>query len=174
MDAKYPWYIKFLFKLQHKKYGQVLNSAMIWARCPRIFLALSWLFNAVDHKKSTLAADLRTLIIVRVSQLNGCEFCIDLNSSVLIKRGVSMDKALALKDWSQSDLFSRHEKIVLEYAEAVTRSTQALAEEQRAKINQLFDEKQIVELTALIAFQNMSTKFNNAFAVEPQGFCSFK
>lgn len=34
-----------------------------------------------------------------------------------------------------------------------------------------FDEKIIVELTTLIAFQNMSSKFNSALGIEPQGFC---
>ena len=35
-----------------------------------------------------------------------------------------------------------------------------------------FDEQAIIELTALIAFQNMSSKFNSALAIEPQGFCN--
>ena len=168
----YPWYVKIIFWLQKRKYGDVLKSSLIWAKSPRIFLALSWLYGSIDRKNSPISPALRSLVIVRISQINGCSFCVDLNTTVLIERGVDLDKAEALSTWQLSSLFSDKEKLVLEYAEAVTDSTKKISDRLKAEMNKIFNEEKLVELTALIAFQNMSTKFNNAFGVEPQGFCS--
>lgn len=54
---------------------------------------------------------------------------------------------------------------------AITYSDRQPAAEQFARLRQHFDDGAIVELTALIAFQNLSSKFNAALGVEPQGFC---
>jgi len=114
---------------------------------------------------------LRSLITVRVSQINGCAFCVDLNSATLMKRGVSMEKILALSTWRSSALFSERESAALDYAEAVTRSDIQVEEGQFERLREHFDDDAIVEPTGLIAFQNLSSKFNSALAVPPQGFC---
>ena len=75
--------------------------------------------QALDRKTSPISPALRSLIIVRVSQLNGCAFCIDLNSSILLQRGVPFSKVEELEDWRKSALFSDEEKTVLEYTEAI-------------------------------------------------------
>lgn len=145
---------------------------MVWAQSPKVFLALSALFGVLDRQSSSLSPALRSLIIVRVSQLNGCSFCIDLNSNVLFSRGVSVVKVLDLSRWTTSEHFTNHEKMVLEYVEAVTYSKQEIDQRIRERLKVYFTETEIVEITALIAFQNMSTKFNNAYGIQAQGFCS--
>ena len=70
-----------------------------------------------------------------------------------------------------SDLFGERERAGLEYAEAITRWDLEVDDALMARLRAHFDEDAIVELTALIAFQNMSSKFNAAFDVPPQGFC---
>ena len=75
------------------------------------------------------------------------------------------------EEWRASDLFSERERVTLEYAEAITRSDLEVSDELMARLRQQFDDDTIVELTALIAFQNMSSKFNAALDVPPQGFC---
>ncbi|MDP3532257.1 MAG: carboxymuconolactone decarboxylase family protein [Alphaproteobacteria bacterium] len=170
--TQYPWYVRLIFYFQKKKYGYVLNSSLIWAKSPKIFLALSRLYSSIDRKYSPISPILRSLIIVRVSQINGCAFCIDLNISVLVKRGVDLNKVQSLPNWPTSTLFDEQEKLVLEYTEAVTDSTQKLSAPLKQRMNEHFTQKELVEITALVAFQNMSTKFNNAFDIEPQGFCS--
>lgn len=108
---------------------------------------------------------------MRVSQINHCRFCIDINSATLLKRGVGEDKLWALGDWRQSNLFSERERAALEYAEAMTLSDQEVDDHLMKVVRQWFEDDAIIELTALIAFQNMSSKFNAALAVPPQGFC---
>ncbi len=168
---QYPWYLRPLFWAQKRKYKQVLKSALLWARVPRLFISIALFYGALDRKNSPLNPILRSLIIVRVSQINWCHFCIDLNSSVLLERAGSMEKAAALENWQESELFDDHEKVALEYAEAITYSDKEVSNDLMTKLRQFFDDDSIIELTGLIAFQNMSSKFNSALDVPAQGFC---
>lgn len=167
----YPWYLWPFFWNQRRKYGAVLDSARLWARAPKLFLGVAFLYGMIDRRTSPLPPVLRSLITVRVSQLNGCRFCVDINSATLLKRGVAFARVQALDVWQQSDLFSESERIALEYAEAVTLHSGAIEEDLMKRLKKHFEEDAIIELTALIAFQNLSSKFNSALGVPPQGFC---
>jgi uncharacterized peroxidase-related enzyme len=125
----------------------------------------------IDRRNSPLPPVLRSLITVRVSQLNGCRFCIDINSAMLLKRGVAAGKVEALVAWQQSDQFSESERVALEYAEAVTARSGAIEERLMERLKEHFEDDAIIELTPLIAFQNLSSKFISALGVPPQGFC---
>ena len=167
----YPWYLRPFFWNQRRKYGAVLDPALLWARTPKVFLGVAFLYGMIDRKGSPLDPPLRSLVTVRVCQLNGCRFCVDLNSATLIKRGVEIDKIMALESWSNSPLFDPRDRVALEYAEAVTLRSAEIDETLAAAMKRHFDDDCIVELTAIIAFQNMSSKFNSALGVPPQGFC---
>lgn len=166
-----PWYLRPFFWNQRRKYGVVLESALVWARAPKVFLGVAFLYGMIDRKNSPLHPVLRSLVTVRVSQLNGCSFCVDINSATLLKRGVAQDKVAALADWSQSNMFSENERIALEYTEAVTLRSNAIDDELMQRLKEYFNDDAIVELTALISFQNLSSKFNSALGVPAQGFC---
>ena len=167
----YPWYLQPFFWNQRRKYGKVLDAALLWARVPKLFGAVAILYGAIDRKSSPLSPALRSLVTVKVSQINGCAFCVDINSATLLKRGVSSAKVEALQAWRDSDLFNEMERAALEYAEAITRSDLQVDDDCMDRLKQYFDEDGIVELTGLIAFQNMSSKFNSALGVPSQGFC---
>jgi alkylhydroperoxidase family enzyme len=82
-----------------------------------------------------------------------------------------MEKVTALESWRDSDLFGDRERAALTYAEAITHSDRQVDDQMMTGLRAHFDDDAIVELTALIAFQNMSSKFNSALDVPPQGFC---
>jgi len=167
----YPFYLRPFFWNQRRKYGEVLKAALLWARVPRLFAAVAVLYGVIDRRSSPIDPALRSLVTVRVSQINSCPFCVDINSATLLKRGVSLDKVDALETWRQSNLFDSREQAVLDYAEAMTRSDLKVEDEQVEHLRSYFDDDGIVELTGLIAFQNMSSKFNSALGVPAQGFC---
>jgi len=169
--STYPWYLRPFFWNQRRKYGKVLDAALLWARSPKLFAGVALLYGAIDRKGSPLEPALRSLLTVRVSQLNHCRFCIDINAATLLKHGVAEDKLWALEDWRGSGLFDERERVALEYAEAMTLSDPDVDDELMARLKRQFDDDAVVELSALIAFQNMSSKFNAALAVPPQGFC---
>ena len=82
-----------------------------------------------------------------------------------------MAKVEALENWRQSDLFNEQERAVLLYTEAMTDSNQHVNDMMIEDLKRWFTEDAIVELTGLIAFQNLSSKFNSALDMPPQGFC---
>lgn len=166
-----PAYLRPFFWNQRRKYGAPLESALLWAWAPRVFLGVALLYGMIDRKSSPVDPGLRSLVTVRVSQINGCRFCVDINTATLLKRGASLDKVAELEAWRDSELFDDRERAVLAYAEAMTRSDAEVEDGMVAELRRHFDDNAIVELTGLIAFQNMSSKFNNALDVPAQGFC---
>jgi AhpD family alkylhydroperoxidase len=125
----------------------------------------------IDRRKSPIDPALRSLLTVRVSQINWCAFCVDLNAATLMKRGATAAKVEALAHWRESTLFDERERAALDYTEAMTQSDRRVGEELYVELKRHFADDAIIELTALVAFQNMSSKFNSALAVPPQGFC---
>ena len=169
--SDYSWLVRLFFWNQKRRYGQVLEPGMLWGRSPWVFVTLALLFGALDRKRSPIDPPLRSLVTVRVSQINHCAFCVDINSATLLKRGAEMDKVLALQDWHNSPLFAERERIALEYAEAITRSDVGVTDALFSRVKSQFDDDAVIELTGLIAFQNMSSKFNAALGIAAQGFC---
>lgn len=169
--ADYPWFIRIFFWKQKRTYGKVLEPGMLWGRSPSVFTTLALLYGALNRKRSPLDPALRSLVTVRVSQINHCAFCVDINASTLLKRGVAQDKVEALHEWRNSGLYDELERDALEYTEAMTLSDREVNDAHIARLRQHFDDDAIIELTGLIAFQNMSSKYNAALAVPAQGFC---
>ena len=170
-EHRFPWYVRLFFWNQKRRYGAVLESARLWARTPKVFAALALLYGAFDRRSSPIEPALRTLVTVRVSQINGCTFCVDLNSAIGLRRGLDLDKLMALSMFAASPLFTDQEKVALSYAEAVTYSDRQPTLAHFEQLRRHFDDDAIIELTGLIAFQNLSSKFNAALGVAPQGFC---
>ncbi|MGI8860838.1 MAG: carboxymuconolactone decarboxylase family protein [Rubrobacteraceae bacterium] len=83
--------------------------------------------------------------------------------------GVSDEKILALEDYAESPLYDEREKAALEYADAMTLSDRDVDDELFARVRGYFDDEALVELTATIAWENSSSKFNRALRVPSQG-----
>ena len=169
---RFPWYVRLFFWNQRRKYGAVLEPAKLWGRSPKVFVTVASLYGALDRQSSPIEPPLRSLVTVRVSQINWCAFCVDINSATVLRRGVDESKLAALPEFETSPLFTEREKAALAYAEAVTHSDRRVEPGHFLRLRRHFDDDAIIELTGLIAFQNLSSKFNAALGVEPQGFCA--
>ncbi len=82
--------------------------------------------------------------------------------------GLSEEKIRALDDYAGSDLFGEKEKAALAYADAITLSHQDVDDALFARVEACFNPDEIVELTAAIAWENASSKFNRALRVASQ------
>ena len=116
------------------------------------------LYGALNRRSSPLSPALRALVTVRISQINHCAFCVDINSATLAKRGVRMDKIMALSAWRDSPLFDPEEQLALEYAEAMTITVPGVSDDLRSRLKEHWNDDAIVELTGLVAFQNLSVE----------------
>lgn len=169
---RFPWYARLLFANQRRRYGRELEPAKLWARSPRVFAGLSLLYGALDRKSSPIEPALRTLVTVLVSRINWCAFCVDINSATGLKRGLTEAHLAALQDFEASPLFDERIKVALAYTVAVSVTGERVDDGLMARLKKHFDDDAIIELTALIAFQNLSSKFNAALDVAAQGFCN--
>ena len=88
-----------------------------------------------------------------------------------MQAGADDDKVREVPTWRESARFSATERAVLEYAEAMTITGQKVSDELFARLKAIFDDAQIVELTAAVALENFRSKFNPTLGVEAQGFC---
>ena len=86
--------------------------------------------------------------------------------------GLSDDKIQALDKWTSSDRFDELERSALQYADAITLSDQDVSDELFARLQEHFTDEAIVELTAVIAWENASSKFNRALRVASQNLYS--
>lgn len=167
---QYRWYLRPFFWNQRRKYGQVLKSALLWGRSPRVFLGVASLYGALERKSSPLEPALRSLLSLHVAQLNACRFCVDMNSALLEARAGSSSRSEALPRWRDSGVFSEREQAALGYAEVMSRGELPVSEQLTRRLHGCFEDDAIVELTALIAFQLLSSRFNSALEVPSQGF----
>ena len=83
--------------------------------------------------------------------------------------GLSEEKILALPDYATSPHYSDAERVALEYADAMTLSDREVEDELFARLRRFYDDDALVELTAVIAWENASSKFNRALRVPSQG-----
>jgi alkylhydroperoxidase family enzyme len=83
--------------------------------------------------------------------------------------GLSDEKILALAEYATSPLYDEVERLCLEYADGMTITGREVSDDLFARLRLVFDEDALVELTAIIAWENASSKFNRALRVPAQG-----
>jgi alkylhydroperoxidase family enzyme len=106
--------------------------------------------------------------------LTACEYCIDLGSQIARRSGLSDAELLELHAYRESPLFSDLEKLVLDYAVGMSRTPADVSDELFAELRPHFDDAQLVELTHVIALENLRGRFNRALGVGAAGFSEGK
>jgi AhpD family alkylhydroperoxidase len=123
----------------------------------------------VTLQKAGLPKELIDLVYLRVSQINGCAFCIDMHTRDLLKTGITVEKLVLVPVWRDSgNVFSSRERIALAWAETVTRvaETHVPDSEYEAAAAE-FGDKELADLTYAIALMNAFNRFGIAFRTPP-------
>jgi alkylhydroperoxidase family enzyme len=82
--------------------------------------------------------------------------------------GVSKEKIDAVLDYANSELFDAAERVALEFGDAMTITGREVSDELFAQVREFYDDDALVELTATIAWENASSKFNRALRIPSQ------
>ncbi len=119
---------------------------------------------------SGLPKALVDLVYLRVSQINGCAYCIDMHSRDLIKDGMDVEKLVLVQAWAESGaLFDTQERAALAWAETVTRVSEThVPDTAYEAAAQVFDEKQLADLTLAIGLMNTYNRLAISFRAEPE------
>jgi AhpD family alkylhydroperoxidase len=123
----------------------------------------------VSLLKCGLPQELVNLVYLRVSQINGCAYCIDMHSRDLLKQGLAVDKLVLVPVWHDAGaIFSPRERAALAWAEVVTRVAEtgiSDADYEAAAVE--FGEKELADLTYAIGLMNAFNRFGVGFRVPP-------
>ncbi|MBO9613573.1 MAG: carboxymuconolactone decarboxylase family protein [Dyadobacter sp.] len=117
--------------------------------------------------KSQVEGRLLNLIYFRVSQINGCAFCLDMHSKDLRVEGETEQRLYLLNAWREAPFYSARERAALAYAEAVTLlKDREVTDEVFGAVTEQFTDEEIIDLTLAITTINSYNRFNIAFRTE--------
>jgi alkylhydroperoxidase family enzyme len=85
--------------------------------------------------------------------------------------GVSDAKLIDLPLYHESPLYDERERLVLEYADRITSSSEDVDDELFERLSSFYTPEELVELTCTVAYENFLSRFHHALLVESQGFC---
>ena len=130
---------------------------------PDAFKAMLAFSQAVE--KTGLPPQLIDLVNYRVSQINGCAFCLDMHSKDLRARGESEQRLYMISAWREvPQMFSSREQAALAWAEAVTRlKDQEVPDAVYDMACREFSEAELTQLTLAVVAINSWNRFNVAF-----------
>jgi AhpD family alkylhydroperoxidase len=119
--------------------------------------------------RSGLEPPLLELVRMRVSQINGCAFCLNMHSRLAIAGGESPRRLFQLDAWDESPVFTDRERAALKWADAVTQAaTSRVPDEAYQKAREQFSEKELVDLTWAIVAINGWNRLSISFRVPPE------
>jgi AhpD family alkylhydroperoxidase len=136
---------------------------------PRLLLTYG-LFEQATASLHRVPERLKTLAELKAATISTCPYCIDIGSEIARRSGVVDEELLALASHATSDRFDATEKLVLDYATAMSGTPADVSDELFAQLRGHFDDAQIVELTNIVALENMRGRFNHALGFGAAGF----
>jgi AhpD family alkylhydroperoxidase len=158
------------FGVARRMYGREMEPTRIIAHHRPLLAGLGAMSMADERFSHAVDEHLKHLARLRAAQVIGCEWCLDFGSYLAQRAGGSEEQLRELSGWRDSERFSAVEKLVLEYAEAMTRTPVEVSDELFALLAQQFDERQLVELTMVVALENLYSRFNWSLGIEGEGF----
>ena len=154
-----------------KALGQVPSSLGVYWHNPDVMMGMASLGGKLK-KWDACDEQLKSFAHMAVAAQVGCSWCLDYNYFEANNRNLDMNKAREVPIWRESDAFSPLERDVLEYAEAMTTTPIGVTDEMVANLRDKLGDPALVELTAVIAFANFTTRPNVALGIESDGFAA--
>jgi AhpD family alkylhydroperoxidase len=168
-DSRAGVMARFAYSYSRRAVGEVMEPTRVYAHHPTLMAGYGALELATE-KADRVPPELKALASTKTAALAGCEFCIDISSSLAAEKGVSEAKLRALADHRNSSELNEVERLVLDFAVGMTRTPVDVSDELFARLREHFDEAQLVELANEIALENYRARFNWAFGIASQGF----
>lgn len=121
--------------------------------------------------KSSLEKNLLTLIDFRVSQINGCAYCLDMHSKDLRAGGETEQRLYCLEAWRDAPFYSERERAAIFWAESLTTlGKEGVSEEIYERAKTQFSEPELIDLTMAVVAINGWNRLNIAFRTEAGGY----
>lgn len=146
-----------------------LDLVRALGRRPQLLVGTG-LYEVAINLSARVATRLKVLAELEVAALVACEYCLDIGGALARWEGVSERQLRELHGYRESDAFDPTERLVLELAEAMTRTPAVVEPTLRERLAATFTPAQVTELAAVIAWENQRARLNQALGIRPSGF----
>jgi AhpD family alkylhydroperoxidase len=162
---------RFAYWMAKRDYGAVPEPLEVAAHHPGVMRGWA-AFEWETGRAASVESKLKDIAETKVAALVGCEWCLDIAAAIGAKSGITAEQLADLPRYRDSDHFDESEKLVLDYAVAMTATPSHVPDELFEQLRSRFSERQLVELTSAIAIENYRARFNWAFGIGSQGFAA--
>ncbi|MEV6315437.1 carboxymuconolactone decarboxylase family protein [Streptomyces sp. NPDC051776] len=169
LDQPRTLFVRLTDWYSRRTYGTALDPARTTAHQPRVLMSQAR-FERSLAKWNKLAPELKALAVMASAASIRCSWCIDFGYWDSRRHGMDHRKLHDVPAWRGSDVYTPLERAVMAYAEAVTATPPAVDDAMVERLREHLDEAQLVELTAMIAVENLRSRVNAALGLTSQGF----
>jgi len=163
-ETTHPELAPLIERIKTERGGRLLNLYKALLNSPDVAMGWLALFTAI-RQKGKLGERFRELAIMRIAMLNGAKYEYDQHVPFALKAGLTQAQLDALPEWRKASVFGPADQAVLEYVDAMTKKIQ-VSDRVFKRVRRLFDDRELVELTATIGGYNLVSRFLEALAIE--------
>ncbi|MFF2389512.1 carboxymuconolactone decarboxylase family protein [Agromyces sp. NPDC058104] len=149
--------------------GRVPDSMGVLAHHPALMRASMGIGRKIEALDE-LDRNLASYAVMATAATIGCSWCLDFNYYKAHNEGLDEAKARQVPVWREASVFSPLERNVMEYAEAMSQTPPAVTDELSAALLDELGPAALIELTAKVAFMNMSSRMNVALGIHSEGY----
>ena len=162
-------YGKVLSAYARRTYGEIPDNAYVYWHHRKVLKAVLG-FEQKVAKWDRLDEDLKSYAQLASAGVIGCSWCLDFGYFKAHNDGLELAKVREVPRWRESDVFTETERAVLEYAEAMSTTPLGVTDEMVAGLIGRLGVEAVVELTQMVALENMRSRFNSAAGLQSQGY----
>jgi AhpD family alkylhydroperoxidase len=162
-------YGKALSIYARRTYGEVPDNAYVYWHNRKVLKAVLG-FEQKVAKWDRLDEHLKSYAQIASAGVIGCSWCLDFGYYKAHDDGLDLAKVREVPRWRESEVFDDTERAVLEYSEAMSTTPLAVTDEMVAGLIERLGVEAVVELTQMIALENMRSRFNSAAGLQSQGY----
>ena len=162
-------YGRLMSAYARRAYGQFPDNAYVYFHQKQVLKAVIC-FERKVSKWDALDPTLKSYAQLASAGVIGCSWCLDFGYFMAHNDGLDLAKVREVPRWRESDVFSPLERDVLEYAEAMSTTPLTVTDEMTAHLIDRLGAPAVVELTQMVALENMRSRFNSAAGLQSQGY----
>lgn len=162
-------YGRLLTAYARRTYGQVPDNAYAYWHHRKVLRSVL----SFERKVATwdrLDATLKSYAQLASAGVIGCSWCLDFGYFLAHDEGLDLAKVSEVPRWRESDAFTPLEREVMGYAEAMSQTPPAVTDAMVAGLLDQLGAAAVVELTQVVALENMRSRFNSAAGLQSQGY----
>ena len=169
LDPRRSLFLRATEWYSRRTYGKVLDPVRALGHNPRVLRA-DLRFEMAVGKWNKLDPDLKALAVMASAASIGCSWCMDFGYWENRRRGMDARKVHDVPVWRESDAYTPLERDVMDFAEAMTSNPPEIDDEVAQRLVAALGEAAFVELTAMVAVENLRSRMNTALGLTSQGF----